>query len=95
MVDETVSFIGSYNLDPRSEIYNTELGVVIRDKNFSEELRDSIKKDILPKNSYLIAMKKHRPLISTINKLFYRVSEAFPFVDLWPIRPHASFELKL
>ncbi len=95
VVDETVSFIGSYNLDPRSEIYNTELGVVIRDKNFSEELRDSIKKDILPKNSYLIAMKKHRPLISTINKLFYRVSEAFPFVDLWPIRPHASFELKI
>ena len=32
--------------------------------------------------------------LSKINMILYRISEAFPFIDLWPIRAHSSFELK-
>ena len=32
--------------------------------------------------------------MSLLNKLFYRVSEAIPFLDPWPIRSHTSFDLK-
>ena len=92
--DREISFVGSYNLDPRSEIYNTELGVLIYDKNFSSRLRDNIIKDISPQNSYFIANKKNRPVLSKINRILYRISEALPFIDLWPIRAHSSFELK-
>jgi phosphatidylserine/phosphatidylglycerophosphate/cardiolipin synthase-like enzyme len=94
VIDEKVSFIGSFNLDPRSEIYNTELGIIIHDKQFTLLLKKSIQSDISPENSYLIGIKKNRPLLSLINKFLYRFSEAIPFVDLWPIRPHSSFELK-
>ena len=94
VIDEQIAFVGSYNLDPRSEIYNTELGVIIHDKNFSSKLKHSIKNDIQPQNSYLIEIKKERPLLSKINMILYRISEAFPFIDLWPIRAHSSFELK-
>ena len=94
VIDNSVAFVGSYNLDPRSEIYNTELGVIIHDEHFSYQLKKSIQRDILPRNSYLIAIKKNRPLLSMINMILYRISEKIPFMDLWPIRPHSSFELK-
>ncbi|MBT3668586.1 MAG: phospholipase D family protein [Opitutae bacterium] len=94
VIDDKVSFIGSFNLDPRSEIYNTELGLIIHDEQFSLLLKKSIQSDISPENSYLIGIKKNRPLLSLLNKFLYRFSEAIPFIDLWPIRPHASFELK-
>jgi phosphatidylserine/phosphatidylglycerophosphate/cardiolipin synthase-like enzyme len=94
VIDDNVSFVGSFNLDPRSVIYNTELGLIIHDKNFSRLLRQSIISDISPENSYLISIKKNRPFLSLVNKFLYRFSEAIPFIDLWPIRPHASFELK-
>jgi len=94
VIDEKVAFIGSYNLDPRSEIYNTELGVIIHDKMFSCKLKKSIQQDILPQNSYLIGIKKNRPVLSRINRILYSLSESIPFFDLWPIRPHSSFELK-
>ena len=94
VIDNSVAFVGSYNLDPRSEIYNTELGVIIHDEHFSYQLKKSIQHDILPRNSYLIAIKKNRPLLSMINMILYRISEKIPFMDLWPIRPHSSFELK-
>ena len=92
--DNNISFVGSYNLDPRSEIYNTEMGVIVRDINFSQQLKESIKKDILPQNSYFVALKKNRPLLSVINILFYRLSEALPFGDIWPVKPHSCFELR-
>ena len=94
VIDEKVAFIGSYNLDPRSEIYNTELGVIIHDEIFSSKLKQSIQQDILPQNSYLIGIKKDRPVLSRINRILYSLSESIPFFDLWPIRPHSSFELK-
>ena len=94
VVDKRISFVGSYNLDPRSDIYNTELGIVLYDANFSEKLMKSINRDIDPDNSYLIANKKDRPMLSSINRLLYRVSEAIPFLDPWPIRRHSAFELK-
>ena len=46
MVDKRISFVGSYNLDPRSDIYN-ELGIVLYDANFSEKLMKSINRDMI------------------------------------------------
>ena len=94
VIDKNITFIGSYNLDPRSEIYNTELGVIIRDEKFAQVLKKSIEQDINPRNSYLVAMKKNRLIVSTLNMVMYRISEAFPFFDPWPVRPHSCFELK-
>ena len=94
VIDQQTSFVGSYNLDPRSEIYNTELGVIIHDDVFASALKESIERDVSPQNSYLIEIKKSKPVLSTINMFLYRISEALPLIDPWPIRSHASFELK-
>jgi len=93
VIDDTISFIGSYNLDPRSENLNTEVGIVITDKTFARLLKNSIKKDMEPQNAWVIA-KRQWPLgIHHFNAWMETVSRILP-VDIWPIRYASSFKLK-
>ncbi|MFP6901872.1 MAG: phospholipase D family protein [Opitutales bacterium] len=94
VVDDQVSFVGSYNLDPRSGTYNTEVGLIVRDSEFAIKLRRLIERDMLPRNSYFIGVKKGLPILRTMNLLFYRISEDFPIFDPWPFRYATSFELR-
>ena len=94
VVDANVSYVGSYNLDPRSDSYNTEVGILIMDEGFAESLRNSILTDASPQNSYLIGSRKKRPILSAINKLLNLISEKIPFWDPWPIRSHTSYRLR-
>lgn len=52
VVDRRVVFIGTYNLDPRSENLNTEVGVVIRDENQARAVAAAIETDMQPENSW-------------------------------------------
>ena len=56
VVDGAVAFIGTYNLDPRSENLNTEAGVVIDDPSVATEVADSILTDMRPENSWNAAV---------------------------------------
>ncbi len=93
VVDELVSFVGSYNLDPRSENINTESGLVVRDMNFSRILKYHIKSDMKPENSWVIARKNRLMGINEANALLVEISNIIPLVDVWPFRYSASFEL--
>jgi cardiolipin synthase C len=52
VVDEKVVYIGTYNLDPRSENLNTEVGVVIHDAHQAEAVATAIANDMRPENSW-------------------------------------------
>jgi putative cardiolipin synthase len=52
VVDRRVAFVGTYNLDPRSENLNTEVGVVIHDGPQAAAVADAIATDMLPGNSW-------------------------------------------
>jgi len=52
VVDRQVAFVGTYNLDPRSENLNTEVGVVIHDAAQAAAVADAIVTDMLPGNSW-------------------------------------------
>jgi phosphatidylserine/phosphatidylglycerophosphate/cardiolipin synthase-like enzyme len=93
VVDDSVSFVGSYNLDPRSENINTESGLVVRDKNFSRILKNRIKKDMEPQNSWVVARKKRPFGLNVTNAMLVELSHLIPLVDVWPFRYSASFEL--
>lgn len=43
--DDDISWIGSFNLDPRSAYYNTENVAIFESKDFAQKLRDMIIKD--------------------------------------------------
>lgn len=52
VIDDELAFIGTFNLDPRSTNLNTEVGVLIRNRDIARRLSDSIERDILPENSW-------------------------------------------
>ncbi len=43
--DDEISWIGSFNLDPRSAYYNTENVAIFESREFADKLRDMIKQD--------------------------------------------------
>jgi hypothetical protein len=92
VVDDEIAFIGSYNLDPRSENLNTEVGLVITDRNFAALLQAAIAKDMEPQNSWVIA-KREIPLnLDDVNAILVWLSGTMP-IDPWPIRYASAFEL--
>lgn len=52
VIDDETIFIGTFNLDPRSANLNTEVGVLIENKELARQLSESIERDIRPENSW-------------------------------------------
>ena len=56
VVDRERVYIGSMNFDPRSAIYNTEMGVFIESRGLAEALARLIERDIQPANSWRVEL---------------------------------------
>ncbi len=52
VIDDRVIFIGTFNLDPRSANLNTEVGVLVDNRELARQLTAAIERDILPENSW-------------------------------------------
>ncbi|MBU0479712.1 MAG: phospholipase D family protein [Proteobacteria bacterium] len=52
VIDSKTLFIGTFNLDPRSTNLNTEVGVLINNSDLAKQVELSIKRDMLPANSW-------------------------------------------
>jgi len=95
VIDGHISMIGSHNLDPRGEGFNTENCVIIRDQAFARELERSIRKDIEPGNSWVVALKPPGlPLVGGINGAIESASRSLPIFDIWPYRSTTIYELR-
>lgn len=92
VVDEGVGVIGTHNFDPRGDHYNTESAVIIRDAGFARELAASIRGDIAPANSWVIAPRSRTPILSGLRYSLLKVSEHLPVFDLVPLRYATSYE---
>jgi putative cardiolipin synthase len=55
VVDGLVVYIGTFNLDPRSENLNTEVGAVIYDANVARAVQMLVETDMAPGNSWDVA----------------------------------------
>ncbi|MBL9216010.1 MAG: phospholipase D family protein [Opitutaceae bacterium] len=93
VVDDAVAFVGSYNLDPRSENLNTEVGLLVEDAAFARELREEIERDMRPENSWVIARRSIPLGLETVNALVGGVLALGP-LEVWPIQNTSSFELR-
>ena len=92
VIDERIGVIGTHNFDPRGDTYNTESAVVIDDPAFARALADSIRRDIRPENSWVIAPRDKPPVFSGLDYSIGKVSEHLPLFDLWPTRYATSYE---
>ncbi len=52
VVDSETVYIGTYNLDPRSENLNTEVGVIVRNGKIAKKVEQFIQADMRPANSW-------------------------------------------
>lgn len=92
VIDDRISVIGTHNFDPRGDHYNTESAVVIEDEAFARALGDSIRRDIAPANSWVIARRDKPPVFSGLEYSIAKISEHLPLFDLWPVRYATSYE---
>lgn len=91
VVDSRIAYVGSFNLQPRSENLNTENGVLIEDPAIARAVRDAILSVTEPTCSWVI-WKRQFPL-TDVNYLIEGLSGLSP-VDIWPLRNTTSFELR-
>jgi len=63
VIDRERSFVGSMNLDPRSFIFNSEMGVVIDSAPVSEALAGRIERDMNPANSWQVTLAPDGALV--------------------------------
>lgn len=90
VVDRQRSFIGSMNLDPRSEIFNSEMGVVIDSPALAEQLARRIERDLGGDNSWQVVKGSDGELRwrSTAGEL-----SAQPARDFWQRVQNLFFKL--
>jgi len=55
--DQKVTFVGSFNLDPRSVELNSEMGFLVESPSLAEAVITSIENDIAPGNSWQVIMR--------------------------------------
>ena len=92
VIDNRIGVIGTHNFDPRSENYNTESAVIIDDPAFAQALAASIRRDMKPENSWVIAPREKPVVLSGLDYSLGKVSEALPLFDVWPWRYATSYE---
>jgi phosphatidylserine/phosphatidylglycerophosphate/cardiolipin synthase-like enzyme len=94
VVDEQIGIVGSHNFDPRSTDYNTESLVMVHDPAFARALAASIRRDMAPGNSWVVAPRAKLPILWGLNYNLGKLSEKLPIFDIWPLPYATSYELK-
>jgi cardiolipin synthase C len=92
VIDDRIAFIGSFNLDPRSENLNTEVGLLIRDAAIASELRQEILQDIRAENSWTIGRRRQPLPVNLVNGMLDGILGLLP-IDVWPFQNTTSYEL--
>ncbi len=92
VIDSRIGVVGTHNFDPRGDNYNTESAVVVHDAAFARQLEASIRRDINPANSWVIAPRDKAPVLSGLEYSIGKISEWLPVFDLWPMRYATSYE---
>lgn len=81
VVDSAIAYIGTFNLDPRSENLNTEAGVIVHDPAFASAVAAQIIADMQPGNSWNAATDKPDRHVSCGKRTRAR------FWQMMPIKP--------
>jgi putative cardiolipin synthase len=54
LIDDDITFIGSCNLDSRSLVINTEVGLIINSIELNQQMRELLAIDFLPRNAWQV-----------------------------------------
>jgi len=65
VVDRRLSMIGSFNMDPRSRIWNSEIGLLIDSPEFAATVLEMMERELDPDNSYRVTLDEDGDLVWT------------------------------
>ncbi|MCA8944204.1 MAG: phospholipase D family protein [Planctomycetes bacterium] len=97
VVDDRVAVVGSYNMDPRSGNWNTEVMIAVWDLEFAAELHRSIARGLEPRSSWVLAEKPQPLPIAPIMELLAWVNDAtrsITTLEPWPFRNSSLWALR-
>ena len=82
VVDSTTVYIGTFNLDPRSQNLNTEVGMIVHDAGLARVVEQSIETDMSPANSWDAAddPDRHAPFGRRARILFWQLMPIQPLL---------------
>jgi len=83
VVDSKVVFIGTFNLDPRSQNLNTEVGVIVRDAALARQVEAAIETDMKPGHSWNAATDnpdQYVPLVKRSKVHFWQMTPIKPLL---------------
>lgn len=58
VVDGKTAVIGSYNMDPRSRVWNSEIALILHDPAIAEQVQDVMQEAMTPANAYQVVLNK-------------------------------------
>jgi putative cardiolipin synthase len=57
VIDRELTWVGSFNIDPRSALINTELAVVVRSATLAAETAQLIESDLAPDRAWRLSLE--------------------------------------
>jgi putative cardiolipin synthase len=80
--DRKISFVGSFNLDPRSVNLNTETGLLVESETLSDVIATSIENDIAAGNSWQVTMNgRQTEWVTKVNGVITTRTEIEPMTS--------------
>jgi putative cardiolipin synthase len=61
--DRESVFVGTYNIDPRSQYLNTEVGLLVHSPELARQVADSVEKDLAPENSWRLSLDEKKKVL--------------------------------
>jgi len=82
VIDSNIVFIGTYNLDPRSQNLNTEVGIIVNQPDLASFVQEKILIDIRPENSWLASddPDKHASMCKRLKVRFWQFMPIKPLL---------------
>jgi putative cardiolipin synthase len=62
VIDRERSFVGSMNMDPRSQIFNSEMGVIVESRALADALARRMERDMTGANSWHVVLSDDRTI---------------------------------
>ena len=56
VIDDRVAVIGSYNMDPRSRVWNSEIALVVANRDFAAEVLAEMARDFAPEAAWQLSL---------------------------------------
>lgn len=81
VVDSRIVYIGTFNLDPRSQNLNTEVGAIVRHAALARQVEAAIETDMAPANSWHAARDDPDRQAGSVKRVKVRL------MQLLPLRP--------